>query len=167
MVAVSAGKADDAMVFAADASRVGAASGDSAIQLLAETAVAAVRALADPTRPNVEALVALAQQRAQSLSYRSLTSFTDEPDVTALAARLALPGPSAGTRRGLGGDGRRGPVRHLPEALGATRYEPEVAAADFLVAVDLSVTSASPQASQASWDSCSQHKVSPSASMIT
>ena len=69
--------------------------------------------------------------------------------------------------RGLGGDGRRGPVRHLPEALGATRYEPEVAAADFLVAVDLSVTSASPQASQASWDSCSQHKVSPSASMIT
>ncbi len=98
--AVSAGKTDDAMVFAADASRAGAASGNSAIQLLAETAVAAVRALADPTRPNVEALVALAQQRAQSLSYRSLTSFTDEPDVTALAARLGLPGPSAETRRG-------------------------------------------------------------------
>ena len=97
--AVSAGKTDDAMVFAADASQAGAASGDSAIQLLAETAVSAVRALADPTRPNVEALVALAQQRAQSLSYRSLTSFTDEPDVTALVARLALPGPSAATRR--------------------------------------------------------------------
>ena len=96
--AVSAGKADDAMVFAADASQARAASGDSAIQLLAETAVSAVRALADPTRPNVEALVALAQQRAQSLSYRSLTSFTDEPDVTALVARLALPGPSAETR---------------------------------------------------------------------
>jgi tetratricopeptide (TPR) repeat protein len=98
--AVSAGKTDDAMVFAADASQAGAASGDPAIQLLAETAVAAVRALADPTRPNVEALVALAQQRAQNLSYRSLTSFTDEPDVTALVARLALPGPSAETRRG-------------------------------------------------------------------
>jgi hypothetical protein len=37
-------------------------------------------------------LVALAQQRARSLSYRSLTSFTDEPDVTALAARLTPPG---------------------------------------------------------------------------
>ena len=97
--AVSAGKADDATGFAADASQTAAASGDSAIQLLAETAVAAVRALADPTRHNVDALVALAQQRAQSLSYRSLTSFTDEPDVAALAARLALPGRSAATRR--------------------------------------------------------------------
>jgi predicted ATPase len=98
--ALSAGKADDAMVFAADASQAASASGDPAIQLLAETAVSAVRALADPTRPNVKALVALAQQRAQSLSYRSLTSFTDEPDVSALVAGLALPGPSAETRRG-------------------------------------------------------------------
>ena len=97
--ALSAGKADDAMVFAADASQAASASGDSAIQLLADTAVAAVKALADPTRHNVEAFVALAQQRAQSLSYRSLTSFTDEPDVAALAARLALPGRSAATRR--------------------------------------------------------------------
>ena len=83
--ALSAGKADDAMVFAADASQAASASGDSAIQLLADTAVAAVRALADPTRRNVEALVALAQQRAHNLPYRSLTSFTDEPDVAALA----------------------------------------------------------------------------------
>jgi tetratricopeptide (TPR) repeat protein len=90
--ALSAGEADDARVFVADASQAAAASGDPAIQLLAETAVAAVRALADPTRHNVESLVALAQQRAQSLPYRTLTSFTDEPDVTALAARLALPG---------------------------------------------------------------------------
>ncbi len=97
--ALSAGKADDAMVFAADASRAGSASGDSAIQLLADTAVAAVRALTDPTRHNVEALVALAQQRGRNLPYRSLTSFTDEPDVAALAARLALPGRSAATRR--------------------------------------------------------------------
>ena len=87
--ALSAGKADDAIVFAADASQAASASGDPAIQLLADTAVAAVRALADPTRHNVEALVALAQQRAHNLPYRSLTSFTDEPDVAALAARLA------------------------------------------------------------------------------
>jgi hypothetical protein len=33
------------------------------------------------------------------LSYGSLTSFTDEPDVAALAARLAPPGRSAATRR--------------------------------------------------------------------
>jgi len=87
------------MVFAADASQAASASGDPAVQLLADTAVAAVRALADPTRPNVEALVALAQQRAHNLPYRSLTSFTDEPDVAALAARLALPFRSAATRR--------------------------------------------------------------------
>ena len=89
--ALSAGKADEAMVFAADACQAAAASGDPAVQLLADTAVAAVRALADPTRPNAEAFIALAQQRAQSLSYGSLTSYTDEPDVAALAARLALP----------------------------------------------------------------------------
>jgi predicted ATPase/DNA-binding SARP family transcriptional activator len=90
--ALSAGKADDAMVFAADASQAASASGDPAIQLLADTAVAAVRALADPTRPKIEAFVALARQRAHSLPYGSLTSYTDEPDVAALAARLALPG---------------------------------------------------------------------------
>ena len=97
--ALSAGQADDAMVFAADACQAAAASGDPAVQLLADTAVAAVRALADPTRPNAEAFIALAQQRAQDLPYGSLTSFTDEPDVAALAARLALPSRSAATRR--------------------------------------------------------------------
>ena len=97
--ALSAGQADDAMVFAADACQAAAASGDPAVQLLADTAVAAVRALADPTRPNIEAFVALAQQRAQNLGYGSLTSYTDEPDVAALAARLALPSRSAATRR--------------------------------------------------------------------
>jgi hypothetical protein len=88
--ALGAGQADDAMVFAADAFQVASAVGDSATQLLADTAVAAVKAFADPTRYNVEAFVALAQQRDQSLSYSSLTSFTDEPDVAALAAYLAL-----------------------------------------------------------------------------
>ena len=96
--ALSAGQADDARGFAADASRAASASGDPAMQLLADTAVAAVRALTDPTRPNIEALVALAHQRAHDLSYGSLTSFTDEPDVAALAAGLAPPGRSAATR---------------------------------------------------------------------
>jgi tetratricopeptide (TPR) repeat protein len=97
--ALSAGQADDAMVFAADACQAAAASGDPAVQMLADTTVAAVRALADPTRPNIEAFVALAQQRAQALSYGSLTSYTDEADVAALAARLAFPSRSAATRR--------------------------------------------------------------------
>jgi predicted ATPase/DNA-binding SARP family transcriptional activator len=97
--ALSAGQADDAMVFAADASQTASASGDSAVQLLADTAAAAVRALADPTRPNIETFVALAQQRAQNLSYGSLTTFTDGPDVAALAARLALPSRLAATRQ--------------------------------------------------------------------
>jgi hypothetical protein len=96
--ALSAGKADDAMAFAANACQAAAASGDPAIQLLADTAVAAVRALAEPTRPNAEAFIALSQQRARSLSYGSLTSFTDEPDVAALAARLAHRVRPAATR---------------------------------------------------------------------
>jgi hypothetical protein len=90
--AVNAGQAGEAMAFAADACQAAAASGDPAVQLLADTAVTAVRALADPTRPNAEAFIALAHRRAQNLSYGSLTSYTDEPDVAALAARLALRG---------------------------------------------------------------------------
>src|SRR5450755_814111 len=75
----------DAAVFAADAADGASASGDPATQLLAETAVAAVNAIADPTRHHIEAFVALAQRRAHGPAYRSLT---DEPDVAALAARL-------------------------------------------------------------------------------
>ena len=75
----------DAAVFAADAADGASASGDPATQLLAETAVAAVSAIADPTRHHAEAFVALAQRRAHGPAYRSLT---DEPDVAALAARL-------------------------------------------------------------------------------
>ena len=76
-----------AAVFAADAAEGASASGDPATQLLADTAVAAVKAIADPTRDHAEAFTALALRRAQGLAYRSLT---DEPDVAALAARLAL-----------------------------------------------------------------------------
>jgi len=48
-----------------------------------------VKVAAEPTRRNAGAFAALAQQRAQGVAYRS-RSLTDEPDVAALAARLAL-----------------------------------------------------------------------------
>jgi predicted ATPase/DNA-binding SARP family transcriptional activator len=85
--ALAAGHLADAAVFAADAAESALASGDPAAQLLADTAVVAVKALADPTSRNIEVFVALARRRAQVPAYRSLT---DEPDVTALAARLTL-----------------------------------------------------------------------------
>jgi len=83
--ALASGHLQDAAVFAADAAEGASASGDPATQLLAETAVAAVNAIADPTRHHLEAFVVLAQRRADGPTYRSLT---DEPDVAALAARL-------------------------------------------------------------------------------
>jgi hypothetical protein len=86
--ALAAGHPDDAAVFAANAAQAASASGDPATQLLADTAVTAATAIADPTPPNIKAFLALAQQRTSSAAYRSLT---DEPDVAALAARLALP----------------------------------------------------------------------------
>jgi predicted ATPase/DNA-binding SARP family transcriptional activator len=85
--ALAAGHPDQAAVFAADAADGASASGDPATQLLADTAVAAVNAIAGPTRDHTEAFTALALRRAQGLAYRSLT---DEPDVAALTARLAL-----------------------------------------------------------------------------
>jgi predicted ATPase len=83
--ALAAGQLHDAAGFAADAVEEALASGDPATQLLAETAVAAVKAIADPTRVHVEGFLALAQRRARGPAYRSLI---DEPDVAALAARL-------------------------------------------------------------------------------
>ena len=85
--ALAADQADDATVFAADAAQAAAASGDPATQVLTDTAVAAVKAIAEPTRHNTEAFAALAQRRSQGLVHHSLT---DEPDVAALAARIAL-----------------------------------------------------------------------------
>jgi predicted ATPase len=87
--ALAADRLGEAAVFAADAAEGAAASGDPATQLLADTAVAAVTVAAEPTRHNTDAFAALAQQRAQGAAYRS-RSLTDEPDVAALAARLAL-----------------------------------------------------------------------------
>ena len=59
--------------------------GDPESQLLADSALAAANAIADPTECNTDNFVALAQQRASGLSHRSLT---DEPDLVALAVRL-------------------------------------------------------------------------------
>ncbi len=109
--ALAAGHPDDALVFAANAARAAAVGGgmpvrgatrsqladaaqaasagaDPATQLLATSAVAAATAIADPTALHIKAFLALAQQRSSSPAYRSLT---DEPDVAALAARLAEP----------------------------------------------------------------------------
>jgi hypothetical protein len=83
--ALAAGHLQDAAVFASDAAEGASGSGDPATQLLAETAVAAVNAIADPTRHHIDAFFALAERRAHGPAYRSLT---DEPDVAALAARL-------------------------------------------------------------------------------
>lgn len=118
--ALAAGHPDDAAVFAAnaaraasvggaipvrgaarpqlaDAAQAASARGDPATQLLADTALAAATAIADPTVANTNAFVALAQRRATGPAYRSLT---DEPDVAALAAHLAR-SPSASRQRHL------------------------------------------------------------------
>ena len=86
----AAGRADDAIAFAVDASQVAPASGDSAVQLLADTAVAAVRASADPTPGNVETLVAARRAALPEFAVRESDGFTDGPDVAWLAASLAL-----------------------------------------------------------------------------
>jgi predicted ATPase len=125
--ALAAGHPADATVFAADAAQAASAGGerpvrgaalpqladaaqaasasvDRATQMLVDTAVAAVNAITDPTPPNINAFLALAQQRGSGAAYRSLT---DEPDVAALAAHLA-PSPSASPQRHLRSPGQPG-----------------------------------------------------------
>jgi hypothetical protein len=76
------------MAFAPEAAEAASASGDPTMHLLADAAMAAAAAIDKPTRPNIDAFVSLARQRTEGLAYPRLT---DEPDVAALAARLALP----------------------------------------------------------------------------
>ena len=83
--AIGADQPADAVIFAADAVRTAKTVADPESQLLADSALAAANAIADPTRCNTDDFVALAQQRASGLSHRSLT---DEPDLVALATRL-------------------------------------------------------------------------------
>jgi predicted ATPase/DNA-binding SARP family transcriptional activator len=83
--ALGTGQPAAAVIFAADAVRAAEAIGDPETQLLADSALAAARAIADPTKYNTDRFAALAQKRALGVSHRSLT---DELDLVALAARL-------------------------------------------------------------------------------
>ena len=62
--ALGAGQPAAAVIFAADAVRAAKAIGDPESQLLADSALAAANAIADPTQHNTDNFVALAQQRA-------------------------------------------------------------------------------------------------------
>jgi predicted ATPase len=84
--ALGANQPDTAVTFAMDAANAAKTIGDPETQLLADSALAAAHAVADPTRHNTDTLVALARHRAQGPSHRSLT---DELDLIVLAARLA------------------------------------------------------------------------------
>jgi hypothetical protein len=88
--AIGADQPATAVTFSADAVKAAKAVGDPESQLLADSALAAAMAIADPTQRNTDNFVALAKQRASGLSHRSLT---DEPDLVALAARLTPTGP--------------------------------------------------------------------------
>jgi predicted ATPase/DNA-binding SARP family transcriptional activator len=83
--AIGADQPATAVMFASDAVRAAVTIGDPESQLLADSALAAANAIADPTQCNTDNFVALAQQRASGPSHRSLT---DEPDLVALAVRL-------------------------------------------------------------------------------
>jgi predicted ATPase/DNA-binding SARP family transcriptional activator len=84
--ALGADQPSVAASFATEAAETAKIIGDPETQLLADSALAAANAIADPTRHNTDHFVALAQERALGLSHRSLT---DEPDLLALSARLA------------------------------------------------------------------------------
>jgi predicted ATPase/DNA-binding SARP family transcriptional activator len=88
--ALAAGERASAMGFAVRAKALASSCGDPAGELLAETAVAAASAVAEPTRDNVEAFMAVAERRASG--GLALGTLTDEVDVAALAAGLAMPG---------------------------------------------------------------------------
>jgi predicted ATPase len=84
--ALDAGAPSQAVAFATDAAAVASAGSDAAAQLVADTALAAARAIAEPTGDHIDAFVKLAQRRTEGgLAFVTLT---DELDVTALAARL-------------------------------------------------------------------------------
>ncbi len=84
-LALGADRPDAAAVFAADAVRAAGAIGDPETQLLADSALAAARVIADPNQQNADCFVALVRQRTAGPAHRALS---DEPDLAALAARL-------------------------------------------------------------------------------
>jgi hypothetical protein len=88
--AIGADQLGASALFAADAVSAARRIGDPEAQLLADSALAAATAIAEPSQHATERFLALARQRARGPSHRTLT---DEPDLMALAARLALAGP--------------------------------------------------------------------------
>jgi predicted ATPase/DNA-binding SARP family transcriptional activator len=85
--ALAGDQPEDAEAYAAEAADAACSSGDPAMQLLADAAVAAVATMAEPTQPNLDAFFELARRRTEALTYPRLS---DEPDVVALADRLRL-----------------------------------------------------------------------------
>jgi tetratricopeptide (TPR) repeat protein len=82
-------QSDEAVEAATGAVAAASAGLDPAVRLVAETAMAAANAVADPTRANLNALAVLARRRSEpGVAFAGLT---DEPDLTALARRLAIP----------------------------------------------------------------------------
>ena len=75
--AIGADQPATAVIFAADAVRAAKAIGDPESQLLADSAQAPAKAIADPTQRNTDNFVALARQRASGLTHRSLTDERD------------------------------------------------------------------------------------------
>ncbi len=83
--ALGAGQPDAAVIYALDAVNVAATSGDPESQLLADSALAAAKSIAEPTQHNTSNFIELVERRTMGPSHRALT---DEPDLVALAARL-------------------------------------------------------------------------------
>jgi tetratricopeptide (TPR) repeat protein len=88
--ALGAGQHDAASIFAANSVAAAETVMDPETQLLADSALAAANAVADPTPSNAYNFLALMQQRTRGPAHRSLT---DEPDLLALAAHLAPAAP--------------------------------------------------------------------------
>jgi tetratricopeptide (TPR) repeat protein len=83
--ALGAGQPESAVIFAVDAVNVAGTNGDPESQLLADSALAAAKSIAEPSQHNTKNLIELFQRRTMGPSHRALT---DEPDLVALAARL-------------------------------------------------------------------------------
>ena len=83
--ALGAGQPDAAIIYAADAVNVAGTTGDSESQVLADSALAAAKLIAEPTQHHTDDFIALVQRRTLGPSHRALT---DEADLMALASRL-------------------------------------------------------------------------------
>jgi predicted ATPase/DNA-binding SARP family transcriptional activator len=83
--ALGAGQPDAAVIYAVDAVNLAGKMGDSESKVLADSAFAAAKSIAEPTQHHTDNFIALVQRRTLGPSHRALT---DEADLMALAARL-------------------------------------------------------------------------------